>query len=117
MSAQLRLHRRLTRHYVDQHRHLDQHRYLGDVRVLPRRQTRTGNGHDDLGDFVRTVYLTADMARTYATKTIARALTETFRHWGCSHEHDCCGCPLIFSSAQKISNRRWLVRESIGRNL
>jgi hypothetical protein len=117
MSSSLNLFERLTRSYVDEYRHLDAYRPLGQIRVLPRKRTDEGNGSDDLGRFVRSVQVSADMARTETSKTIERALKETFSHWGCSHEHDCCGCQLITASATKTGNRRWLVRESIGRNL
>ena len=116
MSANHQIALRLTRRYNDDCRHLDAHRHLGEVRVLPSRQTYSGNGFDDLGRFVRTVKVSAEVAKRFKSKVIARALTETFSHWGCSHEHDCCGCLLVAAAVQKISNRRWLVRESIGRN-
>jgi hypothetical protein len=116
MSSSMFLFERLTRRYVDEYRHLDSHRPMGQIRVLPRKRTEEGNGFDDLGRFVRLVEVSAKMAKTETSKTINRALKETFTHWGCSHDHDCCGCQLVTASVQKTSNRRWLVRESIGRN-
>ena len=34
----------------------------------------------------------------------------------CSHEHDCCGCPVYYYSVRKIDSRGWSVHVNAGRN-
>jgi hypothetical protein len=105
------LYLRLTHKYVDSYRHLDESRYIGTIKLTPPRQTREGNGHDDLGDYVRF----GRIPRGLDPKEVERAVSDTLSHWGCSHEYDCCGCLLTRSDA-RVRGRTLMVHTSVGRN-
>lgn len=92
---------RKTHRYVDEYRHMDRHEFIGRVKLTPARMVRAPEGFDDGGTYVRYCRLPRDMDKAQ----VKQALTDTFSHWGCSHEHDCCGCSLTRASVKPINGR------------
>jgi hypothetical protein len=61
-------------------------------------QTREPRDFDDGGEYVRFGRIPAG-ASAKDRSDIIKAAQDTFSHWGCHHEHDCCGCRLVRASA------------------
>ena len=92
---------RKSHRYVDDYRHLDEHVELGRVKLTPARLARAPEGFDDGGTYVRFCRLPVGMDKAKAMQ----ALTDTLSHWGCSHEHDCCGCSLTRTRVEPFKGR------------
>lgn len=118
---------RLTHSYVDRWRDLDKERNLGTVVVLQRSEQRTDN-EDDPDPCEPTCIMlrvkvqldSKDHSKSLAaTEHVKQALKDTFTHWGCGHEHDCCGCwnTRVNEVMQcKLDPDQWVLIQSAIRN-
>ena len=58
--------------------------------------------HDDGGTYVQYARLPRNVDKT----RVMSAMADTFSHWGCSHEYDCCGCQLVRAEVHKTRKSR-----------
>ncbi len=94
---------RLTRRYVDEYRHLDAAEYVGTVKLLAGRQILEPQDFDDGGSRRYRVVAPRELAST----DLSDAIADTFSHYGCSHEYDCCGCASHSASVRRVSRREY----------
>jgi hypothetical protein len=98
---QVNLYERKTHRYVDSCRHMDKEEYVCSVKLTPPRQLQAPESYDDGGKYVRFGRIPAGAGRKDRL-AIKQAAIDSFTHWGCHHEHDCCGCRLVRASASVI---------------
>jgi hypothetical protein len=82
---------RVTRKYVDSWKHLDEHRYLGSFEMLSSKH-KDGDPEDCCEPMVHKHTVRVKAGKGVPLSDIKQALHDEFTVWGCSHEHDCCGC-------------------------
>ena len=95
------LYERKTHKYVDSYRHLDREEYVCTVKLTPQVCVIEPKDFDDGGTYVRFGRIPAG-ASAKDRRDILKAARDTFTQWGCAHEHDCCGCQLISTSASLV---------------
>lgn len=95
---------RLTHKYVDEWSHLDEWSNLDKggqtftVKLLGGKCVQPPKGYDDGGGYRYRVIGPKNVDQ----KALQRAITHTFNKWGCSHEHDCCGCLLTSARVDRV---------------
>lgn len=104
---------RETHRYVGTWSHLDAWTDIGTARITPFRRVREGRGDPSDGG---TLVAFARIPRGQDRDASKRALTDTFSKWGCSHEHDCCGCRSTSAEVLPISQRKFLIRQHVTYN-
>lgn len=120
--------KRVTRKYVDAYRHLDTEYQIGTATVMQRSTQLTDD--EDPCEPTRIMMLVEIKLENrdhslplVSNADIKQALRDTFTHWGCGHEHDCCGCwntcvtdvvPLLRSDENPTT--QWVVIQSSSRN-
>lgn len=121
---------RRTHGYVDAYRHLDKEMFLGDVTVMQKSMQRTDTDEDpDPCEPTRIMLLVEiklenrDHSQPLVFNSdIKKALRDTFTHWGCGHEHDCCGCwntavtDVVPLRDDENPARHWVIIQSSLRN-
>lgn len=108
------LNERKTHRYVDSYRHLDREEYVCTMKLTPPVCVIEPKDFDDGGTYVRFGRIPAGTSAK-GRRDIVKAAQDTFSHWGCAHEHDCCGCQLASSTAS-IDGRRLRIETRISFN-
>lgn len=100
MAQKITARLRITNRYVDACRHMDEWGDRFTFKLLAGKRVDEGNGFDDLGSARFRVIgsKTADQDKQ------AMALRQSYSHYGCTHEYDCCGC--ISTSARVTKVKR-----------
>jgi hypothetical protein len=98
MTTPYALSLRKTSKYVDSYRHLDREEFVCSVKLTTPTMLRAPEDFDDGGQYVRFGRIPAGASRK-DRRDIVQAARDTFSHWGCSHQHDCCGCQLVRADA------------------
>lgn len=118
--------KRVTRKYVDNWRHLDTELQIGTATVLQRSAQLTDE--EDPCEPTRTIlYMEVTVTRDHSeplvfNSDIKQALRDTFTHWGCGHEHDCCGCwntmvtDVVPLRSDENPAKHWIIIQSSSRN-
>lgn len=104
--------RRLTHTYVGDCDSLDNWSPVGTARLTPARRVRPPEGMDDGGTYVRWATLPPRVNKDDA----CAALEATLSAWGCSHDHDCCGCASYQTTAIHRHGRRVVLRTRVSFN-
>lgn len=117
MAQQISIAVRKTNHYVGTYSHLDEWGPSMPAKQLAGRKIPPGPEDDDMSS-----------GPTYVSRVIAprghkdhkgfiRALQDEFSAWGCSHSHDCCGCPSYSATARHIRGREYSLRVRVSYNI
>ena len=105
---------RRTNKYVDSYSCLDDWEDIGEFKTLWR--NREDKSDDDGYDHWVTEYL-FEVSSDRGVEEIVQALKNQFTHWGCAHEYDCCGCPLLsVKSISAVSENRYYLVQTGTRN-
>jgi hypothetical protein len=111
--------RRLTRKYVGTWKHLDAHEYVGRVKLTPHHRIDRPKDRTDPSDgpvVVQHGRLPAHLRTKRQKQEFLEALEDTLSAWGCSHEHDCCGCASYSARARIMKGRRFRITTRVTYN-
>lgn len=115
MAHTIHLETRQTHRYVGTHRRFDHWEHVGTARVLPPKLVR--EPRDEEAYYDEGTYLMHARAPTGQNPALtAQALRDHFSSWGCSHEHDCCGCRSSQARVRRLGPRDFAVFVDYSRN-
>ena len=102
---------RKTWKYVTAWSHLDEWKNIGCYEIAKSRRKPIEDGMRE----IQIISFTPE--ENVTDKEIKKAIIDTIQ-FGCTHEHDCCGCLNGGAyNARKLTNKLWAVRISAYRNL
>ncbi len=105
---------RLTHRYVMGASDMDEWQDIGAYSFLSRRLIKEAAEYDELDTWAYTVRVDSKAS----PEQIEQALRSSLSGGGCTHAHDCCGCPTWHASDIKhIKRREWSVTVGGYRNL
>jgi hypothetical protein len=104
---------RKTYKYVDSCSDLDEWVTVGEFEILWKERVDTDK---DGYEYWANEYLIKVSSDSSVDEVIA-ALKSEFTYWGCHHDYDCCGCPLLsVSNITKVSEDNYYLVQTGSRN-
>lgn len=100
MEGDLRL--RLTNKYVGTYQYEDEWRYIGRYVIIATERWRLDYDDDqdpDPTEPMKQIYNLEieDLSNDCTVEDVKKAIQDSFSHFGCHHEYDCCGCRSFYA--------------------
>jgi hypothetical protein len=106
---------RKTHKFVGQWQHEDDWQDIGEVKLVMGQTVHTDE-EDPCDPTTAEGFAEVQTYQPELPSKIRLALHDTYTHWGCDHEYDCCGCVSYHANVDHIAGPMYRVTITSSRN-